>query len=538
MSNPFNIMMRQKQKQPKTVKKSPDPSLSPCSSIRQRVPCPICGRTIPLDHINFHLDEHALKGTSHEKNTTPASKSPQTSATALHIQPNDTIYTEANSCVMEKHGSTKRTHDSVEDPVPNNLNQPLPSSKQPGPMANEQPYSPHEKITHGPTPITPLQASKIRGKRPKTGTVHDWFGGVDYSAPGFFVLDWPKAAYFSREIPLKSDGFTRLQKGMKWEKKELLFYFKMNETDGKPQGEQSFQVDNSGPYTASSIPLLKSHLQKCVRRSQTDKAVKTAKHLLELDQCQLLRRLPLIMIEDCALHSSFPTLVWMMAASAKGFVLPRAMIAWIFGVVAFISKSKARELPGHESPLTTPMQKIWKELKTSEFQNLMFSLQLRRSFGGMKGDMAMLDFATKKWLERLRHCEELQNQTLETNESLKIGHVKLFAKCIGNMAEVVPIPPTNVASLKLTEWELSAVDFHITDIAAIIAAKCDVQVEDLKSAMWACSSSITNKGVWFFSTKPVDPTPTSAALWNKCENTFKQVAPTVLRSHVSKTLLT
>jgi len=45
-------------------------------------------------------------------------------------------------------------------------------------------------------------------------------------------------------------------------------------------------------------------LQKCIRRSLPDPAVRTARHLLELDPVKLLRRIPIIVVEDVAVHVS------------------------------------------------------------------------------------------------------------------------------------------------------------------------------------------------------------------------------------------
>ena len=56
---------------------------------------------------------------------------------------------------------------------------------------------------------------------------------------------------------------------------------------------------------------LMSHLQKCVRRMETKKAVQTAKHLIDLDIHSFLRRLPIIMVEDVCYMDSFIVLIWM-----------------------------------------------------------------------------------------------------------------------------------------------------------------------------------------------------------------------------------
>ena len=62
---------------------------------------------------------------------------------------------------------------------------------------------------------------------------------------------------------------------------------------------------------------LLSHLQKCIRRTDSMKSVKSAKHLLDLDINSFMRRLPIIMLEDVTIHESFPVIVWLMIAVSK-----------------------------------------------------------------------------------------------------------------------------------------------------------------------------------------------------------------------------
>jgi hypothetical protein len=64
--------------------------------------------------------------------------------------------------------------------------------------------------------------------------------------------------------------------------------------------------------------LMKSNLQKAIRRRYFEEAFVTTKHLLNQDANDLLRRLP-IMCEDTELHSHlFMEVVWLMAATSKG----------------------------------------------------------------------------------------------------------------------------------------------------------------------------------------------------------------------------
>lgn len=65
------------------------------------------------------------------------------------------------------------------------------------------------------------------------------------------------------------------------------------------------------------IPVHKSNLQKAIRRGKREAALFSAWSMLHLDRMELLRRLPIIMVEDVTLFDRFPVLVWLMMATAS-----------------------------------------------------------------------------------------------------------------------------------------------------------------------------------------------------------------------------
>ena len=83
--------------------------------------------------------------------------------------------------------------------------------------------------------------------------------------------------------------------------------------------ENSYYLTKEKTY--KNVPYLKSHLQKCIRKQNDILAVSTCYHLLKLNLQELLRRLPIIMLEDTTLHESFSTLIWLMIviSSCKNF---------------------------------------------------------------------------------------------------------------------------------------------------------------------------------------------------------------------------
>ena len=58
-----------------------------------------------------------------------------------------------------------------------------------------------------------------------------------------------------------------------------------------------------------NIPILKSNLQKCIRRSKIRKSVRTCNFLLDVDPNSLLRRLAIIYIEDVIIDNYFTNII-------------------------------------------------------------------------------------------------------------------------------------------------------------------------------------------------------------------------------------
>ena len=138
------------------------------------------------------------------------------------------------------------------------------------------------------------------------------------------------------------------------------------------------------------------------------RAVQTAKHIIDLDLMCFLRRLPIIMIEDVTLHSSFPVLIWLMISNGKGFLIKIVIIHY----------------------LNEPIKEI--DIEYNETDIVLQSLRFRKRYGGMKGDMNIIEYYTQL----------LHNKKLTINDC-KISIINL-----------------NVRPLKKKDWIIEANDFH------------------------------------------------------------------------------
>lgn len=138
-------------------------------------------------------------------------------------------------------------------------------------------------------------------------------------------------------------------------------------------------------YHRFHVPLLKSNLQKAIRRRNRNAALRTAWWLLCNEPTELLRRLPVIVCEDTQLEPRlFVELVWLMAATSKGYRLRWADAALVMATVA-----TALETTGHWNlEVAGPPLPAGGLLHGSP--PVALALHIRIAFGGMRSDQAFL----------------------------------------------------------------------------------------------------------------------------------------------------
>jgi hypothetical protein len=184
------------------------------------------------------------------------------------------------------------------------------------------------------------------------------------TADAFLVQDKPPSA--GRQLP-----------AIRLHDTQLLFL-----VDARPQTTPPFDVRVSRYYNYH-IPLLKSNLQKAIRRRERNAALRTAWWLLCYEPTELLRRLPVIICEDTQIEErTFLELIWLMAATSKGYRLLWSDAAWVMAAVATALEVTGQwnlEVPG--PPLTAGILL---------HQPVAMALHVRIAFGGMRGDVAFL----------------------------------------------------------------------------------------------------------------------------------------------------
>ncbi|KAL1919284.1 uncharacterized protein VTP21DRAFT_1977 [Calcarisporiella thermophila] len=413
--------------------------------------CPACGRKVKHSHLNIHLDLDCSSAGS-AKSTTMARGHATVEREATE--------TAAKTSLSDRHDAPVTSSPSSADTSPDDGGA--------APAAT----SALSNSDHDSSPAKQIRSTTPSTHRRSSSTLHTFLGLNDYAPPPYFHLSMsaenqPRAAF--TRTPPENPSF---QCTLRWREagRDLPLHL-----SAEIESEAGIPVETQ--YT--NVPLLKSHLQKCVRRQRVDLAVRTAWHLAKMDFNGLLRRLPIIMLEDVTLHVSLPVVVWYMAANSKGFHSAK-LTEWLLGLVHALASH-----PVADQPLcggVPQVQVLSRAVATAEYVNgevgrdLLYSMALRRAFGGMKGDMMMMTDYINLWHHRFLNPP--------FDEGL-LAH------------GVEPIDPLSLRPLRTREWELAAVDFHCS---SIIDQMLEVSPEarkiggqSLKGIMWRCSSGINTR---------------------------------------------
>ena len=275
--------------------------------------------------------------------------------------------------------------------------------------------------------------------------------------------------------------------------------------------EGRFRLPHESKY--KNISILKSHLQKNIRKQNEQLALSTAVHMMNLDVVELLRRLPIIMIEDVMLHESFTTLIWLMVSqSSTTFKFKRYMYEWILGVIYVLCKIPTKDFVNHhditEMKLINRLDTFGQDLKNNLLNDsqlsLLYCMYVRIAYGGMNCDMEMFELSADTWYKRFKG---------EENDGIIINRDRI--RCISYMS---------VKTLELDEWDLSALDFHCCNklIEFIQKRFPDVDESEIKELIWKNSSRINTRTNY-----PI----CNPSLWNQMKNHVEKTQKYLLDSN-------
>ena len=261
-------------------------------------------------------------------------------------------------------------------------------------------------------------------------------------------------------------------------------------------------VPGAGCGCTAGASLLKSALQKNVRLCRPTEAVRVGWALARLRDAagrpvglgELLRRVPIIAVEDALPPEEIGAVVFLSAAHAKGMAISPAHVRLLMRVVWRIAATRWREeaVSDNLAPITLADDALGAGADLSR------ALLLREALGGMRGDAAMLRGAARRWLARLGG-----GRAAWWRERLR-----------GAIGDAAPASDGALddegAPLRASDFPSSCVDFHCSNVldAALGSGAVRARLAELappspealldlaKTAMWRFSSSRSEKREW------------------------------------------
>jgi len=173
------------------------------------------------------------------------------------------------------------------------------------------------------------------------------------------------------------------------------------------------------------IPLVKSNLQKAVRRCDNQIAIQSALVLIQQAPIEFLRRLPIICIEDVCLTDTYPIAVWFMIADRDYGKLTNRDIDTLLNIVNSLCECK------EYFPYITNNLHYTFTHETLQFcpnSDCLLSLYYRSEYGGMKGDIQMLRVAIDYY--RMRHTEVQKTEFNIINYNLVERDIEILVEAI------------------------------------------------------------------------------------------------------------
>lgn len=239
-----------------------------------------------------------------------------------------------------------------------------------------------------------------------------------------------------------------------------------------PEVPHSFPTLPRGGSHLKSV--IKSNLQKCIRRQLASKAVRSAYFLLGISTFEALRRLIIIILEDTLPVPSLLALVWLMMASSKTYRLSDTQVEWVLGVVYLVCTKVHYRLP---STSKLPIGFIGSNSIESQ---VLWSMAFRRAYGGMKGDQEMMENLGGTWYKIFS-----ERLGVEWDQWLELKKIK--------------VEPIDLASIRKFEpgkvFISASIDQHCQPqiISYLRKIYPEIPENEIKGSIWMCRSRLNKR---------------------------------------------
>lgn len=232
-------------------------------------------------------------------------------------------------------------------------------------------------------------------------------------------------------------------------------------------------------HSKFSVSVLKSILQKSIRRRRPMPSVRIAMELADKSFGDFIRRMPIICLEDGFLHPDIPFFVWIMIASSKDYIPSHGLVKKLMTIVFEICSMPWRDELNVNNDVDVPtygihdVQCMYFDNKIDDNWSLMFkSLILRRQYGGMACDIEMLNRYIWTWKQRLgNHLDhEIVKKCFPSFDgpSLSWNNVPtvLYSTVLksNSITLVHPVIDQGLDALGFSDIHPSGIDFHVSQI--------------------------------------------------------------------------
>ena len=198
--------------------------------------------------------------------------------------------------------------------------------------------------------------------------------------------------------------------------------------DIKPSTNEIFSENIKNIKLYRNVPLIKSNLQKCIRRGLLDEALLTAYNFIIVKPWDFLRRILIIMIEDVSITDNMDLIMWLMVGFPN-FRWTNEITRYLLMTVYSLCVSK-KTLLIHTSSIPDITNERYTRAINSD---ILRPLLIRYEYGGLRGDMLMI-----------------RNLILDDND---------FNNSIIKVSKKNLILSRNICD---TDFIKPAIDFHIT----------------------------------------------------------------------------
>lgn len=160
------------------------------------------------------------------------------------------------------------------------------------------------------------------------------------------------------------------------------------------------------------LELLKSNLQKCIRRGLAESAVRTAYQMIKQDIDAFLRRIINIIAEDSVIHPEMLYIMWLYMSHSKGYKITNVQVFQMLKIVYQVSKFNYYDVivtdPSFFKSQKCDSDSIIESIddKVIKIDHCCFSLLLRSIYGGLRNDIIFLRTAVRIWKDRMKNNKE------------------------------------------------------------------------------------------------------------------------------------